>query len=77
MKIVPVEAVPRRNPKHDLQNFIKDFIESDYQIVKIDFNEHDYKSPTSCRSCVGIAAKRSGYPIGVAIRGDDVYLWKL
>ncbi len=77
MKLIPVNEIPERRGQHRLQDLIKEFAESDAKIVKIDFNNHDYKSSKVCRSCLSIAAKRSGHPIKVSIRGEEVFLSKL
>lgn len=77
MKLVPVEALPGKRLKHRLQDLIKEFVESDAEIVKIDFNEHDYVSAKVCRSCLGIAIKTSGYNVRAHIRGEEVYMCKI
>ncbi len=77
MKLIPVEAVPKRRGRHHLQDLIEEFARSDAQVVKIDFSEHDYKSEKVCRSCLGVAAKHSGYPIKVSLREGVVYLSKI
>ena len=77
MKLIPVEAVPKRRGRHHLQDLIEEFVRSDAQVVKIDFSEHDYKSEKVCRSCLGVAAKHSGYPIKVSLREGVVYLSKI
>lgn len=77
MKLIPVGEIPGRRGRHHLQDLIKEFVESDAKIVKIDFNDHDYKSSKVCRSCLGVAAKKSGHPIKVSIRGEEVFLSKI
>ena len=77
MKMIPVEAVPNRRPRHHLQDFIEEFARSNDQVVMIDLDEHDYKSAKVCRSCLGVAAKKSGYPIKAKIRDGVVYLTKV
>ena len=57
MKLIPVEAVPKRRGRHHLQDLIEEFVKSDDKVVKIDFSDHDYKSAKVCRSCLGVAAK--------------------
>ena len=71
MKLIPVEAVPKRRGRHHLQDLIEEFARSDA------FSEHDYKSEKVCRSCLGVAAKHSGYPIKVSLREGVVYLSKI
>lgn len=77
MKLVPVEAVPNRRSRHHLQDLIEEFVESDNKVVRVDIDGRDYKSPTVCRSCLGVAAKRSGYRITVSLREGVVYLSKI
>ena len=77
MKLIPVEAVPKRRGRHHLQDLIEEFVKSDDKVVKIDFSDHDYKSAKVCLSCLGVAAKQSGYPIRVSLREGIVYLSKM
>ncbi len=77
MKLIPVEAVPKRQGRHHLQDLIEEFMKSDAKVVKIDLSKHDYKSTKVCRSCLGVAAKLSGYPIKVSLREGNVYLSKV
>lgn len=76
MKLMPVESVPKRRAKHRLQDLIEEFVNSDAKVVKIIFDEDDYKTPKVCRACLGVAVKKSGYSIKVSIRGNEVYLSK-
>lgn len=76
MKLIPVESVPKRRSKHHLQDLIEEFVNGDAEIVKVDFNEHDYKSCKVCRSCLGVAAKKSGYHLRVSLRNGEVFLSK-
>lgn len=69
MKLIPVEAVPKRRGRHHLQDLIEEFVRGDAQ--------HDYKSEKVCRSCLGVAAKHSGHPIKVSLREGVVYLSKI
>ena len=70
MKLIPVDAIPKVSGYHKLQDLIEEFVNGDAKIVKVDFGEDDYKSPTVCRSCLSAAIKRSkrsvkvvsGYP---------------
>jgi len=77
MKFIPVDDIPMRRSKHDLRQFIEDFIESDAKIVKVIFSDQDYKSSRVCRSCLGVAVTKSGYNIKAVIRGEEVFLKKL
>ena len=36
MKLIPVEAVPKRRGRHHLQDLIEEFVKSDDKVVKID-----------------------------------------
>lgn len=44
MKLIPVEAVPKRRGRHHLQDLIEEFVRGDDKVVQIDFSDHDYKS---------------------------------
>lgn len=52
MKLIPVDAIPKVSGYHKLQELIEEFVNGDAKIVKVDFGEDDYKSPTVCRSCL-------------------------
>lgn len=69
MKLIPVDAIPKVSGYHKLQDLIEEFVNGDAKIVKVDFGEDDYKSPTVCRSCLSAAIKRSR-------RGNEVFLSK-
>ena len=77
MKLIPVEAVPERRGRHHLQDLIEEFVKGDAEVVQIDFSDHDYKSAQVCRSCLGVATKKSGHPIKVSLREGVVYLSKM
>lgn len=77
MKLIPVESIPIRRRRHPLQELIEEFVSSDTDIVKIDFSDRDYKSPSVCRMCLGVAVKKSGRPITVHIRDGEVFLKKM
>ena len=55
MKLIPVDAIPKVSGYHKLQDLIEEFVNGDAKIVKVDFGEDDYKSPTVCRSCLSAA----------------------
>ena len=77
MKLIRVDTLPKKNVKKRVQEFIKEFADSDMKIAKVDFTERDYKSPRVCYSCIGVAIRRSKRPVRVCMRGDEVYLTKL
>lgn len=76
MKLIPVESIPKRRSKHHLQDLIEEFVNGNVEIVKVDFNDHDYKSSKVCRSCLGVVAKKSGYHLKVSLRNNEVFLSK-
>ncbi len=44
MKFVEVNEIPmNKRGRHSLQDMIEEFVNSDIKIVKVDFDEHDYK----------------------------------
>lgn len=78
MKLTCVDELPKKKSwRCDIQAYIREFMESDGKIAKIDFNENDYKSPKVCYSVWKIAAKRSKRAVKVTMRGNDVYLVKI
>lgn len=78
MRLIPVNNLPtKRRTRHRVQDLIDEFMRSDAKIVKLDFNDADYKTPTICSNCMRTAIKRSGhYSIKVALRDKEVYLYK-
>lgn len=76
MKMTPVDRLPERRQRHDLQDFIEQFIEGPDEVVRIDFTDQDYKTALVCYRCLHAAGKRSQHPISVHIRGKEVYLVK-
>ena len=77
LKMEKVEKVPEvSNSKKKLQQFIDDFVNSNAEVVRVHFEETDYKSANVCCSCLRTAIARSGHKIKVFKRGDDVYMAK-
>lgn len=76
MKLILVDAIPKMSGYHKLQELIEEFVNSNAKIVKVDFDEEDYKSPAVCRSCLAAAIKRSKRSIKVWRRGNEIFLSK-
>lgn len=76
MKLVPVDQIPKISGYHRLQELIEEFVNGEAKIVKVDFGEDDYKSPTVCRACLAAAVKRSKHSVKVWRRGNEVFLSK-
>lgn len=77
MKLVFVEELPeKRRSKHRLQILIEEFANGENEVARIDLDEHDYKSPRVCYSCMLTAVKRSARRVKVRMRDNDVYLVK-
>ena len=77
MKLTPVESIPNRKDRHDLQSIIEEFANGDVKFAKIEFNDHDYKSAVSCRSAFGKAVSVAGHPMKVFLRNGEVFLSKV
>ena len=79
MKMVQVNELPaKRGKRKNLQIFIEEFVNGDKEIVKIEFEPHEYASEKVCASCFHKAIKMSGYRgIKVHIRDGGVYLRKV
>lgn len=80
MKLVAVTAdqVPeRRRAYNKLQKMLRDFANSNHEIVLLDFAEGEYKSPITACQVISVAIKRSKRPLKVFRRGDNVYLTKI
>lgn len=77
MKLVAVEQVPEVKKYHKLQEMLKQFADSNAEVVKIDFDDGEYKSLDVARNVLGVAVKNSKRPIRVMKRGNDIYLAKI
>jgi hypothetical protein len=78
IKLVEVKEIPKRRcGKHHLANFLDEFMKSDMKLAKIEYRDRDYVNVKSCYTCCYRAAKHSGFPIKVLLRGENVYLVKL
>lgn len=78
MKFVKVNDIPKNERGwHSLQDMIEQFVNSDIKIVKVDFDEHDYKSLKSCDNSMRVAVKRSGHRVKVVQRNGELYLKKV
>lgn len=78
MKIVEVKEIPRRRThKHNLIDFLEEFMDSDMHSAKVEFTSDDYCSVISCYKNMFRSAKDHGFPIKVLLRSDNVYLEKL
>lgn len=78
MKLTFVENVPAERVKknHKLQEFIKEFAESNHKVAKVDFTDGEYKNAYSCVNALRRAIKHSKRPVTAFQRGDEVYLAK-
>lgn len=76
MRLTPVDRVPNyeRRERHNLQAILEEFVKSPYIIVKVNFTDKDYKSPNIAATCMYRAIQKSGHPLRVIRRKDDVYL---
>ena len=75
MKAIAVNCIPeRRNGNHRLQNFLREFVNTNTKFAKLELNVDEYASPTVARSCIGVAVVRGGHPVKVKLRGNDIYL---
>lgn len=76
MNLIPVEAVPQRN-YHHLQDLINEFADGEAEVVRVHLGKDEYKTVTSARSCLGVAAKRSKRNVKVWLRGNQIFLSKV
>lgn len=77
LKMEKVEKVPEvSRSKKKLQQFIEEFVNGDAEVVKIHFDDTDYKSAKVCCSALRLAIIRSGHKIKVFKRGEDAYMAK-
>ena len=73
MKFVEVKELPVRRGKKNLRVFIDEFMVANIKIAKIEIGENEYSSISVARSCIYTAVTRSGAPITVTQRGDEIY----
>ena len=75
MKMTPVNEVPdSKRGKKKLQAMLDEFMNSGADVVRLNISSEDYSNLAVARSCIAIAVVRSGYPIKVFKRSDDIYL---
>lgn len=74
MKFIEVKEVPRKLYRIDLQNHLEEFMRMNVKIVKVDFNEREYKSAETCRTSFLNAIKRGAFPIDVKCVNKEIYL---
>ena len=78
MKLEKTNFIPdteRRN-RHDLQEIIDGFCNSDVEMARVVISETDYKTIIGCYNCMYRAIKRSKHPVKVVKRGNSIYLVK-
>ena len=75
MKFVKVKEVPEKARGHkSLLTKWDEFMAMNVKVVKVDFDEDDYKNADIARSTMAMSIKRSGHPITITKRGDEIYL---
>lgn len=75
MKLTYVDELPKKSgTKLRLQALIDEFVKSNREIAKIEIEDGHYKSIMIARGCIDIACRRSGHPVKVAKRGNNLYL---
>lgn len=79
MKFIEVKEIPGPYPKgkRHLQKAIDEFAKSEAQVAKIDVEQGEYASTKTMVSSLSDAIKRSGHPIKVTQRRDEVYIYKI
>ena len=74
MKFVKVKELPKKAKKKRVMLFLEEFVASNIKIAKVEFNESDYCSPSSCQSAFRKSALTGGYPVEVKTVDKVVYL---
>ena len=75
MKLTVVKEVPKtRSIRTNVIGYVEEFMKMNVKVVKIDFNEKEYKSPYSCQGSFTKAIKLLGYPITATTRNKEVFL---
>lgn len=75
MKLTVVKEVPKKAAyKSILNGYLAEFMKMNVKVVKINFNDREYKCASSCQSAFRRAAIAGGYPVTVTARNKEVYL---
>lgn len=74
MKFVEVKEMPRKLYNENLQMRLKELMKMNVKIVKVDFNEREYKNTETCRAAFNKAVHRGAFPIDVKTVNKEIYL---
>ena len=74
MKFVEVKEVPDQKKYHPLKSKWEEFMAMNVKVVKVDLDEHEYKSIEVAARTMMLSIRRFGYPITVTKRGNELYL---
>lgn len=75
MKFVKYEGEnPTKKKYTKLEGYLREFINMDVKVVTVHFDEHEYKSASSCYKSLYNAIRRYTLPVDVVLRNGEVYL---
>lgn len=79
MNLTYVENLPKRiyKPRNKLIELIEEFVNSDREVARVDFEKNEYKSPLNAYKGLHNAIKKSHRAVKVTIRGNNVFLVRM
>lgn len=77
MKLTKVNELPKKALKKDVVSILEQFLNGKDDLAKIDFNDKEYVSASSCAGSFHKAIKRNRYGVAVRTINKEVYLIKI
>ena len=74
MKFVEVKELPRRTVKKHVIGYITEFMNMNVKIVKVEFNDREYKTVGSAQSSFYKCITNLGFPVKAKIIDHELYL---
>lgn len=74
MNFTQVKTVPKTGARNNLQVFITEFMDSDFDYAKIETADGEYVSTRGCASAINNAAKKYKFNCKAVIRAGCVYI---
>ncbi len=76
MKLTPVNITQAKCAKKDVYNMLLEFVNSEHECVRVDFEDFEYKSYSSAYSSLSKCVEHTSFPIRVMSRGQEIYIIK-
>lgn len=74
IKFVEVKEIPGSKVKKNVHAYLREFVNMNVKVVKVDFDELDYANAKSAYSSFYKASRYGGYPVTAAMRNGELYL---